>query len=182
MSQINRKFSLNFVSEMTGGNRVATLVLLAGLGVFLFFWPNTALTLIIRIVGAVLLVLGGQYILSWYRGGMLGDREPVVIGGVLALIGLFFLLSPGTLVGMVNVVAGILLIIYGYTTLSAALASREGSSGRWIISAAIAAATLIFGIVCLFSHAATTLIVRGIAIALIINAVSQFLSTGKNNA
>ena len=180
MSQTNRKYTLTFVSEMTGGNRIATLILLAGLGVFMLIWPNATLNVAIRIVGAVLMFLGAWYIFSWYRGGRLGDREPVFIGAVLAAIGLFLLVSPGFIVTAVNVVAGILLIIYGYTTLSAALSWREGSSGRWIISAAIAAATLIFGIVCLFTHNFSNTLVRIAGIALIINAASQFLATGRN--
>ena len=181
MSQTNRKFNLTFVSEMTGGNRIATFVVLAGLGVLMLFWPNATLNVAVCIAGAVLMFLGAWYVFSWYRGGRLGDKEPVLIGAILALIGLFLLVSPGFVITMVNVVAGILLIIFGYITLSGALASRQDVSKQWIISAVIGAATLIFGIVCLFSHNATNLIVRGVGVALIINAVSQFIATGKNN-
>ena len=181
MSQTNRKFSLSFVSEMTGGNRIATLVLLAGLGVVMLFWPNATLEVAVCIAGVVLMFLGAWYVFSWYRGGRLGDKEPVIIGAILALIGLFLLVSPGFVVTMVNVVAGILLIIFGCITLNGALASRQEGSRQWLVSAVIGAATLIFGIVCLFSHNATDLIVRGAGVALIVNAVSQFLSSGKNN-
>ena len=177
MSQTNRKFSLNFVSEMTGSNRIVTLILLAGIGIIMLVWPNTTLQFAVCIAGVVLMFLGAWYLFSWFRGGRLGNKEPVVIGAVLALIGLFLLVSPRFVITMVNVVAGILLILYGYITLSGALASRGGASKQWIISAVIGAATLVFGIVCLFSHNAADLIVRGVGIALIINVVSLFFST-----
>ncbi len=177
MSQYYKKFNLNFISRMTGGNRIATLVLLAGLGLFMLFWPNTAIEIVVRIAGAVLVVLGGQYLYSWFRGDRRGDMQPVIIGAVIALAGLFLLLSPGAIVSILNIAAGIALILYGIATLNTAMAVKQSNSNQWITTAVIAAATLILGVICLFSHTATSLIVRGVGIALIINAVTQFMAT-----
>ena len=53
MTDTRRKFDLDsFAMKLTGGNRMVTFALLLGLGVFMFFWPNTAIKLVVRVAGA----------------------------------------------------------------------------------------------------------------------------------
>ncbi len=178
MTNTRRNFDLNsFAMNLTGGNRLVTVGLLLGLGIFMFFWPNTAIQIVIRIVGAVLVVLGAQYVSGWYRGGQRGEKNVAVMGAVLIAAGLFLLLTPGTIVKVLNVAAGVFLLIHGVTTFNTALAQKQVNPQGWLISAAIAAATVILGLVCLFSHFGTDIFVRIIGGALVVNGITQYLAT-----
>ncbi len=177
MSQTNRRFDINaYASSLTGGSRLAAAVLLVGLGIFMFFWPATSTILVIRIVGIVLLLLGGQYLLSWYRSRST-DRSLMLFGGAVALVGLFLLLFPGLIRSILNIAAGVFLLLYGFSALSTMTIERRSGSGQWIFAAAVACITLVLGFICLFSGTATNTIVRIVGAALIVNGIFQYLAS-----
>lgn len=177
MTDTRRKFDLDsFAMKLTGGNRMVTFALLLGLGVFMFFWPNTAIKLVVRVAGAVFVVLGAQYVSGWYRGGQRGYRNTALMGAALVAAGLFMLLTPGTIVKVLNLAAAVFLLVHGIATFNTALAQKQTNPRGWLMAAVIAGATVLLGLFCLFGHAATDIIVRVVGVALIVNGVTQFLA------
>ncbi len=177
MGQTRRNFDFGSVFDsFTGGSRLTTALLLVGLGIFLFFWPSTAVGIVVRIVGAVLILLGVQYLATWYRVSRGSDQTLLILGAAVAVIGLFLVLSPGTVVKVLNVAAGIFLLIHGVTTLGTALAARQNGSSGWIFTACVACVTIVLGLMCLFTHTATNTVVRIVGASLIVNGVMQYIS------
>ena len=116
---------------------VALLALLAG--VFLIVFPETALTMLIRIYGAIILLYGLLRLFALLFGGVGDGMEILVVFRLLwvlflLVVGAIFVASPSETASFLAVVAGIYLLVDGAVKLYRLLMSRAAIAAAFGLS------------------------------------------------
>jgi len=153
-------------------------VLAGAVGIAALFWPSGSIALLLRLVGALLIIDGGLTLLGVGRRGLLGGAA---IGAVL--IGLILLIWPEGTVKLAFFLLGAWALIIGIGSLAASQQMSERDPQRGSMRGSGIAA-LIIGLV-LMIWPAVALIALGWAIAfsaLAIAAVMFWLATRLHNA
>lgn len=143
------------------------------LGIVLIIWGERILTLIGSALGVILLLVGIIYLGSFFLAAM-SNGISALIGATLCLIGIWILIQPEVIVSIVPIVFGVLLILHGVKALSVAFESRKYGYSNWMISALLAALSILLGIFCIvYAFGLMKLTTVIIGIALIYNGVSN---------
>lgn len=100
-------------------------VLAAAVGVAALFWPTGSIAMLLRLVGALLILDGGLTLLGFGRRGLLGGAA---VAGVL--IGLVLLIWPEGTVKLAFFLLGAWALIIGIGSLAAAQQMRETDPQR----------------------------------------------------
>ena len=143
---------------------IVTALFCIAAGAVLVAFPQDAVRWICMALGALLLAAGVFNVISYLRGGRLRSAFSfdLVVGIVLAVIGLWLLLRPNTVVALVQYVFGAFILIHGLLQLQAAFAVRGG-----IIPVLMAAIPVVLGVVILldpFSSLAALVVLIGIVL------------------
>ena len=77
------------------------------LGIILLFIPGGAITIILRIVGILIALFGGYIIYNSTKT----NKNEMVYGILIALLGIVFIASPETIAGIVPFILGTIKII-----------------------------------------------------------------------
>ena len=113
-------------------NKVITSLIFIILGVVLLIWPNTALDVVCRIVGAGLLVGGVAAVVMFLvsRDRNFVSVAALTAGVIIAVIGLWLFMNPKFLVALVPTIMGIIIIISGVVNLGETITiHREHGDG-----------------------------------------------------
>ena len=117
------------------------------LGLILLIWPEWALRWLCILLGAGLAVTGAIYLLAFFQRRRQGFSlyGSLVLGIVLAALGVWLLTNPDGLLRLVQYIFGALLIFHGVIDLQGALSLMSCSRGpdRW---AALAFSALTLGL------------------------------------
>lgn len=150
-------------------------------GVILLIHPQDVLLLAVRVVGWILVALGGLSLANQLRltgsSSLQGPDSPTAAVSIVEVVaGLVFAINPGLLVQWVFLLVGLVAIVSGARELTATLAMRaEGVSG-WLGNLVLACLVLGLGIACLLAPFATLGLALGIAgIALVLNGVLKLI-------
>lgn len=102
-------------------------------GMSLIIWPEISEEILCYIFGAVLLVVGGIRILSYFQRGIsaLWHRYELPLGLLDALLGLYFLTCPINVMLILPIIVGIIIMIDSVFHLQTALELRAMSVQRW---------------------------------------------------
>lgn len=158
----------------------AAILFFAAAGLILLIRPDTALTLICRLIGIVLLVYGIRNVVRYVRrrdgshtdGGLLS----VLAGVVLIVIGLLVARNPVSLVNLAAVILSLILIGVGAFWFFVQRNKREGQTVSQRISKGAAIFLIVMGILLLFSPFQTTaFLLRLIGIAFLFAAGAGLL-------
>ena len=158
------------------GTPSALPILLIILGLLLILFPGIALTSIVRLGGAALLVGGLNSFGAWPRSRYEAGQSHVdKVGGIFAVLGgLYLLIRPHTLINIFPTIAGILVILYGAFYFLKALASKSTGFDKWKVSMVLAVVIVILGIYVLARPFSTMkLLVRVLGGVLIHNGLSS---------
>ncbi|MCQ2408126.1 MAG: DUF308 domain-containing protein [Oscillospiraceae bacterium] len=160
----------------------ASLVM-AVLGVILLLMPGTALTTVVQIIGAFLLLAAAAKLIGAYRDRRSEFDSRVLIGnGLIGVIaGIFLLFRPAAVVSIFPMLAGLLVLIFGIINLMNALECRRidaSVSGAVLVMPII---TIILGAVLFFNpFSAASTLVRVIGCILIYNGITGIIIDSKH--
>lgn len=148
------------------------------IGVLLVIFKGDSLNVILIIAGVLLAINGAFAVFAGIKDGSL---LPIILGGILAAIGIALIVLPGLFSNIFMVLLAILLIIMGITGAITTFDKREGGAIGIVLSIIIAVAMVAAGILILFNlgeSADWLMIVTGIIMIVsgALNVLGGFLS------
>lgn len=143
-----------YYSDDNRGTLLSILMIVIGL--LLVIWPGHVMTTAMKVLGVALLLGGGILVYKWYRG-QLGAADALTLteGLLLAAAGLIVLAAPGLVISIIPLAVGGMVLLNGILNLAQALDQRRANYPRWTVSMAMAAATVIAGLLVIFNPFST---------------------------
>lgn len=158
---------------------IAESLVLLLVGILFLLFPESSGTVICYAVGALLCLCGLVRIVVYLRADRLiaFGSFGLVEGAALLAAGIFVLVRPEVLAGVLTTVFGVLLIIDGVLKMQHAISlSRIRARGWWVVLL-LAAATAALGVIVLLNPFATALTLMIFAgVSLIVGSVSDLLT------
>ena len=117
-------------------NQFVLSVLAVLLGVVFLIWPDILLTILVRFIGAVFILGGIVAVVMFFtsRERMIMHSIVLGVGVVMAVIGVWILISPEFLITLMPKIIGLLLLICGITSFTGTVTLARRSYSRWWIS------------------------------------------------
>lgn len=156
---------------------ISGIVFLTAAGLLLLFRPGIALTVICRLFGVLLLIVGGMLILRYLRQ-LIPVYGPgfLVLGIILVVVGISVFSNPFYLVRISGTLVSLFFIIYGVFSLIRLIQSSGTRDRKWKFLAAGAACELIIGILLLVAPVETSsLVLRLVGVILLYAAFSAIM-------
>lgn len=150
------------------------------LGVVLLVWPALSTNVLCTALGVVLALCGAVDILVFlnHRDGSLYAGGHLVLGVILAAVGVWLMTRPTLVAVIIPRVIGVFICIHGLGDVGDARTLRKGGSRRWTTALALGAVTLALGLVLVVNpFGAFTTVVRLIGLFLIYDGVSDLWIT-----
>lgn len=169
----------NFLKRIKTSS-LTNAVLYAGLGLILLFWPVTSVSVLCSALGAVLLILGAVNIIVFlmHRDGSLYFGGMLVLGVVLAAMGVWIMMSPQLVAVLVPRVIGILIFLHGVRQLGNAVTLQRSGFSRWGAALILSIVTLALGAFLVFySFSILSTIIRIIGLFLLYDGISDIWIT-----
>ena len=138
------------INKMFISSILSSAVLLV-IGLLLFLRPEGTLSLISYTIGGILVIIGTNSLINYYRGKEYVSKFELVYGVLGVLGGFVLILNPKAIVSLIPFIIGVWIVISSLSKLkySINVSSKKTKSG--IISLAITILTLILGIVLIFN-------------------------------
>lgn len=117
-------------------NQFVLSVLAVILGIVFLIWPDILLTILVRFIGAVFILGGIVAVVMFFtsRDRMIIHSIVLGVGVVMAVIGVWILISPEFLITLMPKVIGLLLLICGITSFTGTVTLARRNYSRWWIS------------------------------------------------
>lgn len=147
----NRKVVMNmnhFINPTRKEVRMLAIFYIVG-GLLLFILNNDFLEIAVRILGVILTAVGGTLLYTYFGKRISMDAAPLFSGLPSALIGLLMIVSPESLIAILPILAGIIVIINSIMQLQKAFLLKDYGFENWKITAGIAIASLVVGVILL---------------------------------
>lgn len=157
-------------------NALVTAVLYTVLGAVLLLWPELSTSVLCMALGLILLVCGLVDIAVFLRcrDGSLYAAAHLVIGVILAAVGIWLLARPTLVAVIIPRIIGVLICVHGASDLGDAVTLRKNGSSRWAAALLLGLVTLALGAVLVFNpFEAFATVVRIIGVFLIYDGVSD---------
>ena len=163
-------------------NAMLSAALYALLGLVLLFWPELSASVLCLALGAVLLVCGAVDILVFLRtrDGSLYSALHLIVGIILAAVGLWLMARPTLVTVIIPRIVGVLICFHGFSDLGSALTLHKNGSSRFGAALALGVITLALGAVLVvrpFSAFAT--VTRLLGAFLLYDGISDLWITGQ---
>ena len=158
-------------------NMLLTNIILLVVGLSFVIWPDKASDMFVRVLGGILIACAvfeiGKFLIEKKKG--MGDIVTIIGGIIVGAVGVFFMIDPAWLVGMMGLVFGIIVILIGLLHLHQSLFIIKAVRPMWWISLIISFCVIILGIlICTNPFGLVNGIFVFIGITLIIEAVAGF--------
>lgn len=149
------------------------------IGVLLLIYPAQSLSTIGKAIGAIIILAGLFVIISQLiENGF--DAMSMVVGGVLAVIGIWIFMAPGAIVSIIPIAIGVLLVVHGLQDLGLALEATRVHAPRPWLSFIIAIVNILLGIVCIAdAFNMVTLATRLIGLMLMYDGITDIFTVHK---
>lgn len=144
------------LSRLKKGDLFTSIVYVV-LGLFLVFFPFTAIGIACKIIGAVILVYSGIKIWAYAKGD--ADKTELTISILTAVLGLILVFSPDIIIKVLPVILGIYIIVQGAGGMKHAVDLKNAGYSKWNVSIVVSILMLIVGLVILFSPMGTAALV-----------------------
>ena len=125
-----------------------TSVVLLVLGILLLFIPGSIVTMVIRIFGIIVLVLGGLNIYNNTKNK--SNTTDLTYGILISILGLVFISSPQTIASIIPFILGVWIVLRSAVKLQF-VSTLKNSGNDYIKSLIINILELILGIVLIFN-------------------------------
>lgn len=128
-------------------NSLATAILYAVLGVVLLVWPGVTAKLFCTVLGLVLVVCGIVDIITFltHRDGTLYAGSRLVLGVILAVLGIYIMSQPSLVSVVIPRIIGILICVHGVGDIGDAITLQRNGYARWGAALALGIITLALG-------------------------------------
>lgn len=161
-------------------NALISAALYTLLGLVLLIWPAPSTRLLCTALGLVLVAcaLVDIAIFLFHRDGSLYASIHLVLGIILAAVGIWLLARPTLIAVIIPRIIGVLICIHGASDLRDAVTLRKNSSSRWVTALVLGLVTLVLGAVLVFDpFDAFTTVVRIIGAFLVYDGLSDLWIT-----
>jgi len=177
-SGIIRKGEVDMTDFFKGlkANYTASAALCMVFGAVLLIWPGTTTRLVCMLLGGVLLSYGAIQVVICLinRERTVMSQGMLVFGIVVAVIGLWILLSPDMVIMMVPVIIGMVILIHGVHNVIQAVGLRKEGYDKWWLALLFGILTVAFGGILVYNpFEAVEMAVRMIGISLIYDGASD---------
>ena len=155
---------------------ISSIVLLL-LGIAFIVWPGEAARTLARIIAAVITLVAAFEIVMFFFARKKGftDISAILTGTVLAILGIYLLVKPDSLLNFFNIIFGIIIIIMGLDHLFQAIFIIRHIRGLWWVTLIVGIAAVAMGVIILinpFSVATTAMTIIGIS--MVVEALGGF--------
>lgn len=157
-------------------NYTVSAVLCMLFGLVLLIWPGTTTRIVCMLLGGVLLIYGGiqAAICLMSRERSFFSQGMLILGIILAVIGLWILLRPEMIIMAVPVIVGVLIVIHGVHNVIQALDLQKENYDKWWLALLFGILTVAFGGMLVYNpFEAVEVAVRMIGISLIYDGASD---------
>ncbi len=129
-------------------NIVISAVLCIVLGVILVIWPDMSMQVACATIGVVLLVGGIVRLVEYFvaRDGSLYTQMNLIMGIVIAVVGVWIILKPAKVLAIIPIIVGIVIVLHGLNNLQQAVALCKDKYDKWWIALVLGLLTVGFGI------------------------------------
>lgn len=118
------------------------------MGVLFVVWADSIIKAFAWIVGVILVLIGAAQFLGKLFGDT-GRSGGMLIGGLIAVIGMWVILHQETAAGIVPMLIGVVLVVHGIQGISLAFAGRAAKMPGWWGGLAIGILDIVLGFVCI---------------------------------
>ena len=157
-------------------NIVISALLCILLGALLVVWPDLSMQIVCTAIGAVLLIGGGVRLAAYFtaRDGSVYAQMNLIMGIILAVVGIWILLQPNKVMAIIPIIVGIVIILHGVSNLRQAVTLCKEQYDKWWVALILGLLTVVFGVllVCRPFEALDTAVML-IGISLIFDGISD---------
>ena len=157
-------------------NYTASAIACVVLGLVLLIWPGTTTQIVCMMLGTVLLIYGAVQILLYMisRERSIISQGMMLLGIIVAVIGVWILVRPEMIIMAVPVIVGILIAIHGIHNISQAVTLKKEGYDNWWVACLLGVLTVALGAVLAYNpFTVMETIVRLIGIFLIYDGLSD---------
>ena len=166
-------------------DNAATALVLTVIGCVLFIMPGIALKTLIRLIGILLVLVGGLRLAGLYKEGELAaaDKKQTFFAVSSTVAGAVIMLFPKLLVTLFPIIAGVFILLHGIANLKNALDAKKRGASSWQSALIIAVITTASGVLILINPVSTTkALVRIIGAILIWCGLTGLWTKSKNDS
>lgn len=147
-------------------NYLLSAVLCILFGITLIVWPDISIRVVCIGLGCVLALSGLVNLVTYIvaRDGSLLSQISLFAGIILAVVGVWIILKPDTLIVMVPIVIGVIVTVHGMHNLMQTVELCRNKYDKWWIALLLGIATIGFGILLIanpFEAVSTVIILIG---------------------
>lgn len=157
-------------------NIVISALLCIALGIVLVVWPDMSMQVACTAIGIVLLAGGIVRLIEYFmiRDGSMYAQMNLVMGIVIAVVGVWILLKPDKVLAIIPIIVGILIVLHGLNNLRQAAGLYQDKYDKWWVALVLGLLTIGFGILLICRpFAALDTVVMLIGIFLIYDGISD---------
>lgn len=151
------------------------------LGVILVIDASAILETMAWLVGLLLAIVG----FSQFIGKLFSDYNKssgMLIGGLIAVIGLWIMIQPKYLAGFFPMVIGMIMVVHGIQNMSLAFAGRAVKMEKWGFLLLGSILSIIAGLVCIiYSFTVGVIAVQIVGLLLIYDGIVSIISANRVN-
>lgn len=138
---------MNFLKKLKT-NVVISAVLCILLGIVLVVWPDLSMQIVCTAVGAVLLIGGGVRLAVYFtaKDGSVYAQMSLIMGIVLAVVGIWILLQPDKVLAIIPIIVGIVIAMHGVNNLQQAVNLCKEKYDKWWVALILGLLTVGFGV------------------------------------
>lgn len=166
---------MNFLKKLKT-NVVISAALCILLGIVLVVWPDLSMQIVCTAIGAVLLIGGGVRLAAYFmaKDGSVYAQMNLIMGIVLAVVGVWILLQPDKVLAIIPIIVGIVIALHGINNLQQAVSLCKEQYDKWWIALILGLLTVGFGVLLICKpFAALDTAVMMIGIFLIYDGISD---------
>lgn len=129
-------------------NIVISAVLCILLGIVLVVWPDLSMQIVCTAIGAVLLIGGGVRLAVYFttKDGSLYAQINLIMGIILAVVGIWILLQPEKVLAIIPIIVGIVIVLHGVNNLQQTLTLYRDKYDKWWVALILGVLTVGFGV------------------------------------
>ena len=129
-------------------NVVISAMLCIVLGIVLVAWPELSMRIVCTAVGAVLLIGGGVRLAVYFaaRDGSVYSQMNLIMGIILAVVGIWILLQPDKVLAIIPIIVGIVIALHGINNLQQAITLCKDKYDKWWVALILGLLTIGFGV------------------------------------
>lgn len=156
-------------------DRILTAILAIVVGVLFIVLPNDSADVLCIVSGIMLIVAGIAALVGFILYGYLLGGHLLILGIALALAGVFCLVNPAVVKGILTVIFGIFVVVDGSVSIADSIDCARAHIGGWFVMLLLSIVTVVLGAVVMFGTFDTVMIVAGIS--LVVDGICDLIMT-----